>query len=415
MEQFDFSYLNKAFQRALEPKLPSTDIRPIPDERCVNTAHLGEEERARLAQIGLKAIAEGRVAAVVLAGGQASRLGSAQPKGVLRLGTGLGQDDIDSLLFIQAAQIVRLQRMAAEQFPAEAAKSGGRITWLVMTSNTTNAAVHDHLNAVLTETGLSPDQVLIFTQKEIPAFDFDGNALMKSSTELVTAPDGNGGFYDVVRPLLPELEKRGVQHLHIYCVDNILCRVADPAMIGCAIDRQADCTLKVIEKRDPAELVGHVCLENGLVRVLEYSEIPRELAERRCPTDPSKLFLNAGSIANHVVTLDFLRAACDKADDVLPYHAARKRVPFWDTEKQTMVQPTGPNAVKLERFIFDPFVLSKNVLMWVVSAEEEFSPLKNPDSAGRDCLSTCLDSFRGPHAQWIRQACIDARSAAKKN
>ncbi|KAL3074121.1 hypothetical protein niasHT_033329 [Heterodera trifolii] len=103
---------------------------------------------------------------------------------------------------------------------------------------------------------------------------------------------------------------------------------------------QADCALKVIEKRDLAELVGH-------------------LAERRCPTDPSKLFLNAGSIAYHVVTLDFLRAACDKADDVLPYHAARKRVPFWDTERQTMVQPTGPNAVKLERFIFDPFVLSK--------------------------------------------------------
>ncbi|KAL3074127.1 hypothetical protein niasHT_033335 [Heterodera trifolii] len=245
MEQFDFSYLNKVFKRALEPKLPSTDTRPIPDERCVNTAHLGEEENESLAQIGLKAIAEGRVAAVVLVGGQASRLGSAQPKDVLGLGTGLGQDDVDSLLSIQAAQIVRLQRMAAEQFPAEAAKSGGRITWLVMTSNTTNGAVHEHLNAVLAETRLSSDQVLIFTQKEIPAFDFDGNALMKSSTELVTAPDGNGGFYDMVRPLLPELEKRGVQHLYIYCVDNILCCVADPAMIGCAIDRQADCALKL--------------------------------------------------------------------------------------------------------------------------------------------------------------------------
>ncbi|KAL3113944.1 hypothetical protein niasHT_017894 [Heterodera trifolii] len=245
MEQFDFSCLNKAFKRALEPKLPSTDTRPIPDERCVNTTHLGEEENESLAQIGLKAIAEGRVAAVVLAGGQASRLGSAQPKGVLGLGTGIGQGDVDSLLFIQAAQIVRLQRMAAEQFPAEAAKSGGRITWLVMTSNTTNGAVHEHLNAVLPETGLSQDQMLIFTQKEIPAFDFDGNALMKSSTELVTAPDGNGGFYDMVRPLLPELEKRGVQHLYIYCVDNILCCVADPAMIGCAIDRQADCALKL--------------------------------------------------------------------------------------------------------------------------------------------------------------------------
>lgn len=54
MDQFDFSYLNKAFKRALEPKLPSTDIRPIPDERCVNTAHLGEAEKERLEQIGKK-------------------------------------------------------------------------------------------------------------------------------------------------------------------------------------------------------------------------------------------------------------------------------------------------------------------------------------------------------------------------
>uniref|UniRef100_A0A914HFG1 UDP-N-acetylglucosamine diphosphorylase n=1 Tax=Globodera rostochiensis TaxID=31243 RepID=A0A914HFG1_GLORO len=408
LQKFDFSYLNSAFNRALEPKLPcAEDIQPIPAQQKVDRAQLSEGETERLTKIGLKAVAEGRVAAVVLAGGQASRLGSAHPKGVLRLGTGLGQNSsADSLLFIQAAQIARLQRMARERFPTEANESGGHITWLVMTSGTTDRETRDHLAAVFNKTGLSPAQLLVFTQNEIPAFDFNGHAFLKDQTQLVTAPDGNGGFYDAICPLLPELEKRGVQHLHIYCVDNILCRVADPLMIGCAIDRGADCTLKVIEKRDPAELVGHVCLVQGLVRVLEYSEITRELADRRCPNDPSKLFLNAGSIANHVVTLAFLREACAKADAVLPYHVARKRIPFWDPNLKTAVQPSEPNGIKLERFIFDAFTLSKTGLLWQVPAVEEFSPLKNPESAGVDCLSTCVHALKEPHAQWIREACI---------
>uniref|UniRef100_A0A183CN45 UDP-N-acetylglucosamine diphosphorylase n=1 Tax=Globodera pallida TaxID=36090 RepID=A0A183CN45_GLOPA len=412
LQKLDFSSLNSAFKRAVEPKLPCAgDIQPIPAQQKVDRAKLGEGETERLTKIGLKAVAEGRVAAVVLAGGQASRLGSAHPKGVLRLGTGLGQNSSspDSLLFIQAAQIARLQRMARERFPAEANECGGHITWLVMTSGTTDSEIRDHLDAVLKETGLSPAQLLVFTQNEIPAFDFGGQAFLKSPSQLVTAPDGNGGFYDAICPLLPELVKRGVQHLHIYCVDNILCRVADPLMIGCAIDRGADCALKVIEKRDPAELVGHVCRVQELVRVLEYSEITRELAERRCPSDPSKLFLNAGSIANHVVTLNFLREACAKADAVLPYHMARKRIPFWDPKLKKTVQPTEPNGIKLERFIFDAFTLSKDVLLWQVPAEEEFSPLKNPESAGVDCLSTCLRALQEPHAQWIREACIDAQ------
>ncbi|KAI3421029.1 hypothetical protein GPALN_014656 [Globodera pallida] len=412
LQKLDFSSLNSAFKRAVEPKLPCAgDIQPIPAQQKVDRAKLGEGETERLTKIGLKAVAEGRVAAVVLAGGQASRLGSAHPKGVLRLGTGLGQNSSspDSLLFIQATQIARLQRMARERFPAEANECGGHITWLVMTSGTTDSEIRDHLDAVLKETGLSPAQLLVFTQNEIPAFDFGGQAFLKSPSQLVTAPDGNGGFYDAICPLLPELVKRGVQHLHIYCVDNILCRVADPLMIGCAIDRGADCALKVIEKRDPAELVGHVCRVQELVRVLEYSEITRELAERRCPSDPSKLFLNAGSIANHVVSLPFLREACAKADAVLPYHMARKRIPFWDPNLKKTVQPTEPNGIKLERFIFDAFTLSKNVLLWQVPAEEEFSPLKNPESAGVDCLSTCLRALQEPHAQWIREACIDAQ------
>ena len=57
--------------------------------------------------------------------------------------------------------------------------------------------------------------------------------------------DGGGGIYCAIKPLLPMLENRGISYLHVYCVDNILCRVADPFFIGSGIDKNADCATKV--------------------------------------------------------------------------------------------------------------------------------------------------------------------------
>ena len=124
------------------------------------------------------------MAILVLAGGQASRLGSDRPKGVLPLGTGLSTRT-DSLLFLQASQIAYLQQMARQRFPDN---SSPKITWLVMTSKTTDANTRSHLQEVIKETGLSWDQIIIFMQNEIPAFDMKENALLTSTTRLVTAP-----------------------------------------------------------------------------------------------------------------------------------------------------------------------------------------------------------------------------------
>jgi UDP-N-acetylglucosamine/UDP-N-acetylgalactosamine diphosphorylase len=152
------------------------------------------------------------VAALVLAGGQASRLGSNRPKGILPLGTGLGSRT-DSLLFLQASQIAYLQQMVKQRFPNNSPQLP-KITWLVMTSKTTDADTRAHLQEVLKETGLSWDQVtisvfkgtfctnysiqvLVFTQNEIPAFDMDGKVFLAGPTQLVTSPGKTRGnsFY----------------------------------------------------------------------------------------------------------------------------------------------------------------------------------------------------------------------------
>uniref|UniRef100_A0A1I8B5X9 UDP-N-acetylglucosamine diphosphorylase n=1 Tax=Meloidogyne hapla TaxID=6305 RepID=A0A1I8B5X9_MELHA len=245
-------------------------------------------------------------------------------------------------------------------------------------------------------------KVIVFVQNEIPAHDFAGQPLLSSPDQPVTSPDGNGGIYQAILPLIPKLDEIGIEYFHVYCVDNILCRVPDLHMIGCAIDKKADCVLKVIEKKNLSEKVGHVCVEDGKIKVLEYSEIPKELAEQRDPKFPEKLLFRDGNIANHFFTINFLKKACLEFDS-LPYHEARKRIPYWDPVTGKNVQPTEENGIKRERFIFDAFVHSKNFMVWQVPREEEFSPLKNPNSAGVDCLSTCIRDFTSAHGDVIKE------------
>lgn len=170
--------------------------------------------------------------------------------------------------------------------------------------------------------------------------------------------DGNGGIYNAIRPMLPMLEEKGLRYFHVFSVDNILCKVADPHFIGASIAHKADCSAKIVEKKEPNEAVGNICLENGRVRVVEYSEITKEMAERRDATNPEKLYLRAGSIANHIFRIDFLKDICNDASK-LPYHVARKKIPYVDLVSGELVRPTEPNGIKLELFIFDSFPYSK--------------------------------------------------------
>uniref|UniRef100_A0A914L313 UDP-N-acetylglucosamine diphosphorylase n=1 Tax=Meloidogyne incognita TaxID=6306 RepID=A0A914L313_MELIC len=403
--KFDFDYLAEAFKSSQNSTLPALeDISPIGPENFVDRSELTDIELNRLFNLGLKAVSEGKVAALVLAGGQASRLGSDHPKGVLPLGTGL-HSKTDSLLFIQAAQIRYLEDMAKKKFPSS---NKSTITWLIMTSRSTDSDTRAHLKDVIEETGLCSDQVIIFTQDELPAFSLDGEALLAEPYRLVTSPDGHGGLYNAISPFLPLLEQKGLEFIQVYNVDNILCKVPDLYMVGSAIEQKADCVAKVIEKINPSEAVGHVCLEKGKVRVLEYSEISFELAEAR--DADGKLILCAGSISIHLLSLNFLRIACLPENiKLMPLHAARKQINYLETGKDSgdYLKRKETTAIKLERFVFDAFHHSKNFLVWQVLASEEFSPLKNADSAGKDCLKTCLADFNGINGKWIKEACLN--------
>ena len=324
----------------------------------------------RAASAGRKGLTEGLFGAVLVAGGQGSRLGCNGPKGVVPVGPLSGATLFDLLLG-------RLRGIAK--------RYGHPVPLAIMTSSATDAdtrawlADHDH-------GGLDPDHVLVFRQRDLPAVDdAAGNLLLDAPDRIAMAPDGHGGMLPALASAggLEWFADRGCRHVTTFQVDNPLTMPLHPEFLGHHLLDEAEFSTQVVHKREPGERVGVVASDGKRTFVVEYSDLPAALAAERGPGD--RLRFHAGSIAVHAFALDFLRRA-SAAPDPLPLHVAHKAVPFLDDAGER-VNPRTPNAVKFERFIFDLMPLARRVCLVEIDPAEGFAPLKNPPGAAADTLA----------------------------
>lgn len=331
---------------------------------------LGGDDADRVAAVGAKGLTEGHFGAVLVAGGQGSRLGCNGPKGVVPVGPLSGATLFDLLLG-------KLRGIAK--------RHGRPVPLAIMTSSATDAdtrawlADHDH-------GGLDPAHVLVFRQRDLPAVDdVGGNLLLDAPDRLAMAPDGHGGMLPalVAAGGLDWFADRGCRHVTTFQVDNPLAMPLHPEFLGHHLLHDAEFSTQVVLKREPGERVGVVASDGERTFVVEYSDLPAGLAAERGPGD--RLRFHAGSIAVHAFALDFLRRAA-AAPDPLPLHVAHKAVPFVD-DSGARVTPRTPNAVKFERFIFDLMPLARRVCLVEIDPAEGFAPLKNPPGAAADSLA----------------------------
>ncbi|XP_011867796.1 PREDICTED: UDP-N-acetylhexosamine pyrophosphorylase [Vollenhovia emeryi] len=387
------SYFERAVESSSCQSMLDDKIQPIDETKIASVKTSTEQQLNVYKERGLKQIAQGRVAVLLLAGGQGTRLGVSYPKGMYNVEL----PSQKTLFQLQADRILRLQHMARQQYGG-----CGEITWYILTSEATHHATVEYLTKCH-YLGLKEKNVKIFKQGMLPCFTFDGKMIFDAKHRISKAPDGNGGVYRALKNegILADMVLRGIQSIHAHSVDNILVKVADPIFIGYCLMSETDCGVKVIEKSCPSEAVGVVCKVENHYRVVEYSEITKETAELRRAN--GQLVYDAANICNHYFTIDFLKDVGDVYEKSLPLHVAKKKIPYVNDDGERIV-PEIPNGIKIEKFVFDVFPFAKNFAVWQGRREEEFSPLKNSSSAGQDCPSTARADLLNLHKKWLLEA-----------
>lgn len=337
---------------------------------------------------GQAALAQGTIGTMLVAGGQGSRLGFSHPKGMYPIGPLSGKT---------------LFQLHAEKIRATSRRYGSTIPLYVMTSPATHAAtaeLFDHHRNF----GLAPDAVILFCQGTMPAVDAaSGRILLERPDHVALSPDGHGGMLAAAARagIFDDCRRRGIQHLFYFQVDNPLVDVCGPEFLGYHLLAASEMTTQVIAKRFPAERVGNVVEVDGRLHVIEYSDLPDDVAERRRPD--GSLALWAGSIAVHAFAVEFLERMASQAER-LPFHRARKKVPYVDLATGGMVHPVQPNAIKFERFIFDLMPAARNALVVEVDAARQFAPLKNAPGQGQDTPESVRAQMVALYTQWLAQA-----------
>jgi len=366
------------------PPLPA-DIKPISALPRMPVSPEHTDLYARALERGRALLREGKAAAFVVAGGQGTRLGYEGPKGEYP---------------VTPLKNKPLFQVFAEQILSHSRAAGRPIPWYIMTSEANDAATraffrkHNYF-------GLDPANVFPFQQGMMPAFSIDGKLLLAEKSSLALSPDGHGGSLRALARsgALDDMKKRGVQHVSYFQIDNPLVHAIDPLYIGLHDLTGSDMSSKTIAKAGPLEKVGNFCLADGKVQVIEYSDLPNELAmQRNCD---GSLRFNAGSIGIHVLSVAFVERLNEGGELHLPWHRAQKKVGYVD-DAGNPVKPDIPNAVKLEQFVFDAIPLARNAMVYTTERGEEFSPVKN--AQGTDSPHTSRRDQIRRHARWLEDA-----------
>lgn len=404
LSSFDPDHINTITDRALNPPAQTKDadkesgLEPLPDSATASILDSKTEDSEKWYESGLDLIAANKVGVVLMAGGQGTRLGSSDPKGCFNIGL----PSEKSLFQIQAERIRKVQRLAHKK----SGKAEVVVPWYVMTSGPTRGPTEKYFQDN-NYFGLEKENVMIFEQGVLPCISNEGKILLESKGRVAVAPDGNGGIYQalVMSNVMSDMRKRGIQHIHAYCVDNCLVKVADPVFIGFSASKDVDIATKVVRKRNATESVGLILLKNGKPDVVEYSEIDKETAEAKDAKQPDVLKFRAANIVNHYYSFRFLESIPDWAHK-LPHHVARKKIPYVDTAKGTTVKPEKPNGIKLEQFVFDcfPMLELKQFACMEVKREDEFSPLKNARGTGEDDPDTSKKDIMDQGKRWAQAA-----------
>lgn len=333
-----------------------------------------EKSRDWFEELGLRAIRQGKVGTVLLAGGMGTRLGFDEPKGMYDIG-------LTKPVYIFERILSNLLDVVK--------KASAWIHLFIMTSDKNHGATVEFL-AKHDYFGYKPGYIHFFRQEMAPASDYDGKVYMERPDKIANSPNGNGGWYSSMAngKLLEIVKNRGIEWLNVFAVDNVLQRMADPCFVGATIAKGCTSGAKVVRKNAPDEKVGVMCLEDGRPSIVEYYDLTEELMNAK--NDRGEPAYNFGAILNYLFEVRALEETISKK---LPLHIVEKKIPYMD-DRGNFIKPDKPNGYKYETLVLDMVHMMDSCLPYEVDRHYEFAPIKN--MTGIDSVETaralCLEN-----------------------
>lgn len=370
INNIDFNLINSLYENTKKViDLGGSKIEPIQyfDKYKLN------EEYKEIELTGEKAIREGQLAVVTMAGGQGTRLGHEGPKGTYDIGL----ESHKSLFELLSDTIKDSEK-----------KYNVKIPWFIMTSEENNDETIEFFDKHKYFGFEKNKTIYFFTQGQLPMVDTEGKILIGEDGLIKEAADGHGGIFEslVKNKMTDEMNRMGIKWVFIGGVDNCLAKMVDPVFLGIAIKKQVTAVGKSIIKANPEEKVGVFCKKDGRPYVIEYTEISKEMAEE--VDENGELKYGESHILCNLFSLDSIERMGNRP---LPYHSAFKKATYIDGNGNVVV-PTGPNAYKFEAFLFDAFGELDNMIVLRGRREEEFAPVKN--ATGVDSPETARELYK---------------------
>lgn len=340
------------------------DISPV---KAINPDKKDKKELEEYIKIGEDVVKSGHFAIGIMAGGQGTRLGHNGPKGTFELEL---NGKTKSLFEI----IVDKLRKAQEKYNVY-------LNCYIMTSpenNKETVAFFEKNNYF----NYPKEYIKFFMQEDLPLLNKEGKLILGEDGLIKLASEGNGGiFYSMAKKgIIDDMKSKKIKWIFIGSVDNLLVKYVDTLLLGLAIKQNVNIATRTVIKNSPNERVGVLCKKNGRVKVIEYTEVPKEMM---VATDEAGEFLYGES---HIMCNLFSLEAIEKASTKeLKYHVAVKKIKYID-ENGKLVNPTEPNCYKFEKFVFDSFGLFDEIAILRGKREEDFAPIKNAE--GQDSPET---------------------------
>ena len=372
IEGIDFDLLNELYKISKRDKEKAIGSQLIEHVKFVDKYKMNEEDFNKYKDVGENIIKNGEYAVVTMAGGQGTRLGHNGPKGTFLLDV---KPKPKYLFEILADGIKRANE-----------KYGVILNWYIMTS-TENDEKTEEFFEEHNYFGYPKNKIKFFKQGNLPLISEEGKLLVDENLHIKYAADGNGCIYKSMRidGILDDMKQKGIKWVFIGAVDNALLNMIDPILLGLTVCDGNKIGSKSVVKISPEEPVGVFCKKNGKPGVIEYTELPTEMAHE--VDEEGELLFGESHIMCNLYSFEALEKI---SKEKLPYHSANKKAPYMN-EMGEMIKPTKPNAYKYEAFIFDGFAYFDNISILRGRRNEDFAPVKNAE--GNDSPATAIELY----------------------